>query len=47
VGLNGIGKTTFFKTLLREIDPLEGPFNYGSGVNPGYLSQEQEILDPG
>jgi ATP-binding cassette subfamily F protein 3 len=47
VGPNGIGQTTLFKTLLREIDPVDGSFNYGSGVNPGYLSQEQEILDPG
>jgi len=47
IGPNGIGKTTLFKTLLKEIEPVDGYFNYGSGVNPGYLSQEQEILDPG
>jgi len=45
IGPNGIGKTTLFKTLLKEIEPVDGYFNYGSGVNPGYLSQEQEILD--
>jgi ATP-binding cassette subfamily F protein 3 len=47
IGPNGIGKTTLFKTLLKEIEPVDGYFNYGSGVNPGYLSQEQEILDSG
>ncbi len=47
VGPNGIGKTTLFRTLLGEMQPIEGSFTYGSRVNPGYLSQEQEILDPG
>ncbi len=45
VGPNGIGKTTLFKTLLGEVQPLDGAFNFGSGVHPGYLSQEQEMLD--
>ncbi|HEY9122486.1 MAG TPA: ABC-F family ATP-binding cassette domain-containing protein [Brevefilum sp.] len=45
-GPNGVGKTTLFKTLLKEIPPVGGTFTYGSGVYPGYLSQEQECLDP-
>jgi ATP-binding cassette subfamily F protein 3 len=47
VGPNGVGKTTLFKTLLGESPPVSGDFSFGSGVKPGYLSQEQELLDPG
>ncbi|NMC79702.1 MAG: ABC-F family ATP-binding cassette domain-containing protein, partial [Chloroflexi bacterium] len=46
VGPNGIGKTTLFKTLLGETPPLDGSYQFGVGVHPGYLSQEQEMLDP-
>ncbi|MFW5713061.1 MAG: ribosomal protection-like ABC-F family protein [Brevefilum sp.] len=46
VGPNGIGKTTLFKTLLGETPPIGGSFSFGSGVQPGYLSQEQERLNP-
>ncbi len=46
VGANGAGKTTLFKTLLGEVPPLTGEFYFGSGVRPGYLSQEQELLQP-
>ena len=46
VGPNGVGKTTLFKTLLGEISPIAGVFTFGSGVKPGYLSQEQEMLEP-
>ena len=46
VGPNGIGKTTLFKTLLGETSPIDGAYAFGSGVQPGYLSQEQELLDP-
>ena len=46
VGPNGVGKTTLFKTLLGETPPLDGHFTFGAGVHPGYLSQEQEMLNP-
>ncbi len=46
VGPNGTGKTTLFKTLLGETPALSGTFSFGSGVHPGYLSQEQEMLAP-
>ncbi len=46
VGPNGIGKTTLFKTLLKETPPVSGAFYLGHHVQPGYLSQEQEMLDP-
>ncbi len=47
VGPNGVGKTTLFKTLLGETAPVSGVFRFGSGVKPGYLAQEAELLQPG
>ncbi len=46
VGPNGIGKTTLFRTLLGRVSPVTGTFYLGAGVQPGYLAQEQEVLEP-
>lgn len=46
LGPNGSGKTTFLRTLLGEIRPLEGRLNLGHGVQIGYFAQAHEQLDP-
>ncbi len=46
LGPNGSGKTTFLRTLLGEIRPLEGKLNLGHGVQIGYFAQAHEQLDP-
>lgn len=39
-GKNGSGKTTFIKTLLKEIPPIEGNMYIGNDVKIGYISQD-------
>lgn len=39
VGHNGIGKTTFLRTLLGELAPLAGKVSTGDRVQPAYFSQ--------
>jgi ATP-binding cassette, subfamily F, member 3 len=39
-GSNGSGKTTFIKTLLGLIKPIDGNIIIGSGVKTGYISQD-------
>ncbi len=46
IGPNGIGKTTLFRILLSQIDPVTGTFKLGHHVEPGYYDQEQSGLDP-
>jgi len=46
IGPNGIGKTTLFKILLGQVEPLEGTFKLGHHVMTGYYDQDQSDLNP-
>ncbi|MEA3336239.1 MAG: ABC-F family ATP-binding cassette domain-containing protein [Chloroflexota bacterium] len=46
IGPNGSGKTTLLRCITDDLEPLAGETRLGRGVRPGYLSQEQETLDP-
>lgn len=45
IGPNGSGKTTFLKTILRKISPLEGEIQWGTKVQIGYYAQQLDDLD--
>ncbi|MGN1235755.1 MAG: ABC-F family ATP-binding cassette domain-containing protein [Christensenellaceae bacterium] len=45
VGTNGIGKTTFLKSLLSLIPPLSGEVEIGSYLSTGYFEQEIALSD--
>jgi ATP-binding cassette subfamily F protein 3 len=45
-GPNGSGKTTLVRTIAGKLNPLAGSLRLGVTVKPGYMTQEQELLDP-
>jgi ATP-binding cassette subfamily F protein 3 len=45
-GPNGSGKTTLLRTIAGQLTPVAGQSRLGSTVKLGYMSQEQETLDP-
>jgi ATP-binding cassette subfamily F protein 3 len=45
LGPNGSGKTTFLKTLLEQVPPLEGEIKLGASLELGYFAQAHEGLD--
>jgi ATP-binding cassette, subfamily F, member 3 len=45
-GPNGAGKTALLRTLAGRLEPLGGTLRFGASVKPGYMAQEQELLDP-
>jgi len=45
LGENGIGKSTFIKTLTGLIPPISGAYRFGPQVKLGYFAQEQETPD--
>lgn len=46
IGPNGSGKTTFLRTLMGELAPLEGQLRFGASLKIGYFSQAHERLNP-
>jgi ATP-binding cassette subfamily F protein 3 len=44
VGPNGIGKTTLFKIIMKELAPLSGKIREGVNVRFGYYDQAQQRL---
>lgn len=45
IGGNGTGKTTLLKTLLGELEPLEGAITTGNGLKVGYFAQAHDDLN--
>ncbi|RMF78500.1 MAG: ABC transporter ATP-binding protein [Chloroflexi bacterium] len=46
IGPNGVGKSTFVKTILGELEPLAGTTQLGASVEVGYFAQAHERLNP-
>jgi ATP-binding cassette subfamily F protein 3 len=45
IGPNGSGKTTFLRTILKQIPPLAGEIRWGTKVQVGYYAQQLDDLD--
>lgn len=45
IGGNGLGKSTFLRTLVRDIKPMGGEFQYGLRVDTGYFEQQMAKIN--
>ena len=43
IGGNGLGKSTFIKTLIGKVPPLAGEFKFGPRVTIGYFDQQMAL----
>lgn len=46
IGANGSGKTTFLKTILENMPPLQGEIRPGASLRTAYFAQAHERLNP-
>lgn len=46
IGANGVGKSTLLKSILHQIDFIQGDMKLGTNVTIGYYDQEQQLLHP-
>ncbi|MBN2471454.1 MAG: ABC-F family ATP-binding cassette domain-containing protein, partial [Anaerolineae bacterium] len=46
IGPNGVGKSTFLKTVLGQLAPKQGSARIGASVRIGYFAQAHEELNP-
>ncbi len=46
IGPNGVGKSTFLKTMIGQLAPLKGEARLGASVEIGYFAQAHELLNP-
>jgi ATP-binding cassette subfamily F protein 3 len=46
IGANGSGKTTLLRTIAGALPPLTGRVRLGANIQLGFMTQEQETLDP-
>lgn len=46
IGPNGAGKSTFLRTLLGELEPLNGRIRLGASLQVSYFAQAHEQLNP-
>lgn len=46
IGSNGVGKTTFLRTLMGQVAPIKGTATPGANVQIGYFAQAHESLNP-
>ncbi len=44
IGPNGVGKSTFLKTVVGQLEPLRGTVRIGASVDIGYFAQAHERL---
>lgn len=46
IGGNGTGKTTFLRTVLAQVPPIQGEVTLGASLHLGYFAQTQEDMNP-